>query len=494
MGTQAHYTHIRSHLESQPHSDRSGNLLVFDGRLDNYKDIQNELQSAEAHAADGEIILQAYQRWGQDCFKRLIGDWALALWDAGLRTLYLARDHAGTRTLYYSKDSSGALSWSTYLDSLLSTDLLGAHDSIYMASYLAMLPCHKRSPYRDVHPIPPGHVLRATARDLKITQVWSPFVREELHYRSDRDYELQFLALFSQSVARRTEPGNPVIAQLSGGMDSTSIVCMSDHLRTLKSPSDELLDTVSYYDNSEPAWNEMPYFTIVEKNRGKRGIHIDSGVYRDSLEKPPDLGASYLFPGINSTTIMRDKDFDLLTGGDKYRAILSGIGGDEMTGGTPNSCVALADYVSQGNVFAATRHAIAWCLADRLCLIDACTKSFSLIRSLGAEAAIKTWRNIPWLTQKTRNLCQEAVHELPLVGYRPFVSRPSAVDACNSWWFMLRTQPHLKPSEVHRYEYLYPYLDRDLVEFLLSLPQEQLSRPGRRRALMRRTLVDIVPR
>ena len=100
---------------------------------------------------------------------------------------------------------------------------------------------------------------------------------------------------------------------------------------------------------------------------------------------------------------------------------------------------------------------------------------------------------IPWLTSLTRQHLQTAAHELPLVRFRPLFVRPKMAELSETWWYTLRTQPHLKPSEAFRWEYRYPFLDRDLLEFLFELPYEYLAKPGRRRFLMRAALQQIVP-
>ena len=205
---------------------------------------------------------------GQRLFPRLVGDWSLCLWDSKSTTLFLARDHAGTRTLFYSRDSSGTVTWSTYLDSFLGTRLLDTPDTEYMACYLAMLPCYRRTPYRDVQAVLPGHVRDQESWILGYSiQYWTPLAHDELVFKSEGDYDERFLALFEQAVARRTGPGAPVLAQLSGGMDSTSIVCVSDCLRRSSQHEPELVDILSYFDDSDPSWNEKPYFTIVETRR-----------------------------------------------------------------------------------------------------------------------------------------------------------------------------------------------------------------------------------
>jgi asparagine synthase (glutamine-hydrolysing) len=494
LGSQAQYTHARSRVDAQPTSDAVGNVLVYDGRLDNYRELLSDLSLTGEDTPDSKIILHAYQRWGSKCFARLIGDWAIALWDSRSHALYLARDHAGTRTLHYQRDIAGTVTWATYLDSYLSTTALDVPDPVYIASYLAMLPCYMRSPYRDVRAVLPGHFLKITQKGTESRQFWTPVVQERIVYKGDDDYMAQFLHLFKQSVARRTVPGAPVLAQLSGGMDSTSIVCVADLLRTLNDPNAEPLTTLSYFNESEPDWNERPYFTLVEGKRGRCGFHVDASRYQNAFEKPSDNGALYLYPGIDQSNVTHDIDLYSIAAASGYRSILSGIGGDEFAGGNPNPAAEVADLLAAGKISSAASRAVAWCLANRMSLVELLGQSAAFIRNHMTFSHIDTTvTSIPWLTTVARQYCQTAIRELPLAPCKPFQVRPNVADACETWWYTLRTQPHLKPSEIYRYEYRYPFLDRDLIEFLLQLPSEQLSRPGRRRFVMRRALKGIVP-
>jgi asparagine synthase (glutamine-hydrolysing) len=494
MGIQACHTHFRSTQERQPASDETGNLLVFDGRLDNYRDLLKTLDITDAEASDPEVILNAYQRYGSDCFSKLIGDWALVLWDRQQRILYLARDHAGTRTLHYSRDARGKVMWSTCLDTFKDTSLLTTPDDTYVAAYLAMLPNYARTPYRDIRAVLPGHFLKITTSEVAVKQFWSPMVYERLSYRSESDYDARFLQLLEQSVARRTGAGSPIVAHLSGGMDSTSIVCVSDKLRRSEDSNPELIDTLSFFNDSDPNWNERPHFTLVEKYRGKTGFHMDASRYGNTFEKLQGDGSEYLYPGTDAGNIQWDRDLIEMTKFRRYRVILSGIGGDEFTGGVPDGIPELADHIAQGRVVAATRLAIAWSLSARISLTETSFRTAGFFADhLSAVPKDRSWQSIPWLTNRARQLCDQSVADLPLVAYRPLTMHPSAAANCRSWWFTLRNQPHLRPSEVYRYEYRYPYLDRDLLDFLLRVPPGQLVKPGRRRAMMRRALIGIVP-
>jgi asparagine synthase (glutamine-hydrolysing) len=494
LGIQAQYTHARSRLEAQPMSDATGNILVYDGRLDNFRDLLRDLDLTGESTPDSEIILCAYRKWGSACFARFVGDWALALWDSQSHTLYLARDHAGTRTLHYACDGAGTVKWATYLDSYVGTDILDALDPVYMASYLAMLPCYERTPYQGIQAVLPGHFVKVTSQGTTRTQFWAPTVQERCSRGSHSDLKAEFLHLLEQSVARRTGPGAPVLAQLSGGMDSTSIVCVADRLRNLSGNRAEPLDTLSFFDDSEPTWNERPYFTLVEAKRGRPGIHLDTSLYRASFERPSGNGARYLYPGIDESNIRRDLELYSLTCSGEYRSILSGIGGDEFTGGIPNPSGEIADLVFTGRFLTGGRSAVAWCLARRLSIVELLTQSVSFLRCHLDSSNLETvTASIPWLTAQAREQAQTAIRELPIVHFKPFMVRPKMAEDSETWWSTLRNQPHLKPSEIYRYEYRYPYLDRDFIEFLLGLPAQELAQPGRRRSLMRAALRGVVP-
>jgi asparagine synthase (glutamine-hydrolysing) len=494
LGIQAQYTHARSRLEAQPMSDAAGNILVYDGRLDNFRDLLLDLDLTGENTSDSEIILCAYQKWGSGSFVRFVGDWALTLWDSQSRTLYLARDHAGTRTLHYACDGAGTVTWATYLDSYVGTDLLDVVDPVYMASYLAMLPCYGRTPYQGIQAVLPGHFVKVESHGTTTTQFWEPSVQERHSRGSQSDLKAEFLHLLEQSVARRTGPGAPVLAQLSGGMDSTSIVCIADRLRTRSGTGTEPIDTLSFFDDSEPTWNERPYFSLVEAKRGRRGFHLDVSLYRTSFERPSGNGVSYLYPGIEESFTKRDLELYSLTCAGGYRSILSGIGGDEFTGGIPSPSGEIADLVLRARFIKGAERAVAWCLARRLSIVELLTQSVAFLRRhLDSSNIEAVTASIPWLTAKARQHTQTAIRELPMVHFRPFMVRPKMAELSETWWSTLRTQPHLKPSEIYRYEYRYPYLDRDFIEFLLRLPADQLAEPGRRRSLMRAALQGVVP-
>jgi asparagine synthase (glutamine-hydrolysing) len=485
MGFQDFHTHGRSHLESQPCLDDCGNVLAFDGRLDNNQDLCGLLGIRAQETPDSLIVLKAYGQWGEDCFSQFIGDWSLSLWIPRIKLLYLARDHAGTRTLYF-EDTGDCLLWSTHLDGFLVSKSARELDPEFAACYLACGPLGERTPYRGIRAVPPAHFLRFGPDRMVSVAFWQPVFRRKILYKTDADYERHFFFLFKEAVARRAASSDPIIAQLSGGMDSSAIVSMSDFVRReAGARPEELIDTVSYYDNSEPNWNEAPYFTAVERRRGKAGVHIATSYLHRNLELPDP---AYPLPGADGSAFATEIEFDERTGRGKYRAILSGVGGDELLGGPINPLPELADCLARGHIGHFLRRSMDWCLAERtpiMLLVPAIVSSTAHLY----RRRHSTHRDLPpWLTPRTRDALPTSP---PLEGIS-LRDLPSSIDGGYTWFTILETLPHRFPAAHLRYEYRYPFLDHDLVEFLLAVPPDQIRRPGARRSLMRRALRQLI--
>lgn len=471
--------------------DTHGNIVSFDGRLDNHCELRKQLGITDEAVSDSHIVSAALFEWSETCFSQFVGDWALAAWSARDCTLYLARDHAGSRTLYF-RQQGNALLWSTYLETFLSCEwpLHLAED--FAACYLACSPIRSRTPYQGVLAVRPGSYLIFRKGELCQRSHWDPVVRTSIRYESDSDYEEEFFALFRQSVERRTGPGAPILAQLSGGMDSTSIVCMSDYIRRLADPEAPILDTVSFYDDSEASLDERSYFSITEVKRGKIGVHIDTAFSQRTFQPHDIADGIYLLPGADSFSIRHERLLYDQVWQKGYRSILSGIGGDEVLGGVPVAYPELADYLVSGRVWALLRQSLAWSLVDRSPLLLEFYRTirfaFNLYsRSRSSDISIPFWIS-PSLRARVLDTCDSN----DVVSSR-WGNSPHRLSNGLAWWSIMETLPHLSPQILFRPEYRYPFLDRDLVTFLFSIPPDQILRPGRRRSLMRRALRHIVP-
>jgi asparagine synthase (glutamine-hydrolysing) len=491
MGFQAFHTHARSWLECQPATDPLGNMIVLDGRLDNHEDIAAMEGLQKGSLSDSDLVLKAFVRHGEGCFSRLVGDWALALWSAKDRTLYLARDHAGSRALFYQSHRE-KITWSTYLETFVFHGEALELDQEYLARYLALQPLREFTPYKGVRAVPPAHYLAIRGGRTVLRPHWRWIANRAIQCKSDTEYDEHFLHLFGQAVERRIGPGAPKLAELSGGMDSSSIVCMADKLCAGQAASANQLQTISYFDDSEPDWDERPYFTVVETSRRKTGIHLDCSVSHPKYEPMFMSDRVYPYLGGDAATLQQAAQFERSVGEGRYRVILSGIGGDELLGGVPTPFPELSNHLRTGKLFSFVRRTAEWCMVTRQPLLQMLYRTVAFTAHLYWPQKSNPASLPPWLSPPIRDLClrpytqKERLCEL-------LPALPSAISNGRAWWSILETLPHLSPNLFGCYEHRYPYLDRDLVEFLHRIPREQIIQPGRRRLLMRRALRTIVP-
>jgi asparagine synthase (glutamine-hydrolysing) len=190
LALQAHLLHFDRHSaeERQPHVFGAGSVLCWDGRLDNRDDLllslHHDLDTVDSDAA---LVAAAYTRWGEDCFRRLVGDWSLAIWDAPERRLLLARDYCGNRPLYYRATPEG-VAWATRLDALLvAFDLGTSPNEEYIAGRLTTGVPPGVTPYKTIQNLRGGHWLLASAqRQVAVRRYWM-FAPRTLRYRDLHD-------------------------------------------------------------------------------------------------------------------------------------------------------------------------------------------------------------------------------------------------------------------------------------------------------------------
>jgi asparagine synthase (glutamine-hydrolysing) len=487
----AFHTTQESRREIQPYVTGSGSIITWDGRLDNRQELIAQCNDGlNPSATDVEIVAAAYQKWGTGSFAKLIGDWALSVCSPSHRLLILAKDPIGTRHLYYTFEKD-RVSWSSILDPLV---LLAGKtfelDEEYIAGWLSFFPATHLTPYLGIHAVPPSTFVLIRSGKHTVSKYWDFDPGKKILYRTDAEYEDHFRSVFRQSVRRRLRSDSPVLAELSGGMDSSSIVCMADEIIAGKKAETPRLHTVSYYDNSEPNWNERPYFMKVEEKRGQQGCHIDVGVQQAlSFDFDPDFSAT---PAVRSPHGAVARKLSGLITSCGNRVVLSGIGGDELTGGVPTPVPELADLLTSVQGLRLARQLKSWALSKRMPVVHLLwqlIRAFSPSRFVGVP---RHKRPASWLHQAFIHR-----HRAALQGYerrfRLFGPRPSFQENMSVLQFLRRQITSSPPSAEPLYEKRYPYLDTEMIQFLCGVPRHQLVRPGQRRSLMRRALIGIVP-
>lgn len=488
----AFHTTKEAHYETQPHISASGAVITWDGRLDNRTELISELRDAlNVTSPDVAIVATAYEKWGADCLSKLIGDWALTIYNPKNNDLLLAKDFVGTRHLYYVLDNN-QITWSTVLDPLI----LGAGKSFtickeYAAGWLTYFPATHLTPYIGIRAVPPSSFVLFRLGNHSVRQYWDFDPSKIVRYRTDDEYEEHFRTAFAQAIRCRLRSDTPILAELSGGRDSSSIVCVADALIANAAAETPRLGTVSYYDDSEPNnRDERPCFTRVEEKRGQTGLHIKIGPERKAHTEPTCLSDSHCSPVPVSSRQL--PEFGKWLASQGHRVVLSGIGGDEVMGGVPTPTPELQDLIISARLGALAHQLKAWALQKRkpwFHLFLEAARGFCPPALVGVPEYMRPPR---WLQSKFVKC-----HWAALTGYPSRVkllgSGASLQEDMSTLNFVRRQLGCKSTTGDPMYETRYPFLDRNLVEFMFAIPREQSVRPTQRRSLMRRALVGLVP-
>jgi asparagine synthase (glutamine-hydrolysing) len=212
----AFHTTPESRLEHQPLVTATGEVMTWDGRLDNRDELLAELRDKVADdKTDISLVAAALGQWGEDGFAKLIGDWAVVIWNPRSRKLILARDYVGVRHLFYYRRPASVL-WCTDLKTLASC---GDHFNLcdeYFAGFLALWPDAHLTPYTEIRAVPPGHFVRISDASVSVQAYWEFNPGVATRYKTDREYEEHFRQLFRHAVQQRLRWSRLVVHSLHG--------------------------------------------------------------------------------------------------------------------------------------------------------------------------------------------------------------------------------------------------------------------------------------
>ena len=494
MVYRAFHTNLESRSEHQP-LVQYGCALAWDGRLDNREELIRLLcDELRADRSDSALVMAAYKKWGAAFLERIIGDFALSLWDSRSQTLFLARDPVGARLLFYQVHGEKIL-WSSRLEALLA--LPGATFTVndeYVAVYLTSHPVPELTPYKNISAVPPGNVLNVQRGKIRLQRFWSLDPANEIRYQSDHEYEEHFLHLFSEAVRTRLRVVGPVWADLSGGLDSSSIVCVADRILEKEAVQAHRLETVSAVFDHSPSSDERRFIRIVEAKRGQAGHHFLESEY--PLLAESTFESFRVIPNPLETWSEYHKGMRQTMQARGVRVRLCGIGGDELLTASSDPSPELCDLLVEGKLQDLHQRLQVWSLALK-------KPYFEVL-----------WNHtvVPSLPRRLRSLYQRSQRVKQLALYDPgFVKRFNLYDRLlgrkDTFGFRLPSAQgqSIAFSSVSNVigaghllawdpvEITYPFTHRPLVEFLQAIPVTQWIRPGETRSLMRRALREYLP-
>jgi asparagine synthase (glutamine-hydrolysing) len=489
--------------EEQPLVSPAGRVLTWDGRLDNRDDLLLQFhRELGVEATDGALALAAFERWGVDGFARLIGDWSLALWDAPERRLVLASDYMGVRPLYYRR-APDHVAWSSSLGELvLREGVKDDLDDVFVVGFLVGFVPADRTPYLPIRSVTPAHVLSFSAAGTTRHRFYE-YPANTIRYRHTWEYEEHFREVFAKAVGARLRSTRPVWAELSGGLDSSSVVCMADwlsrshHCAKTTTAIPPLLRTLSFISNGSPEVDERRFIAEVEAQCLCESHRLNA----DEHVRLHDDMRQWVTPRHPSEVWLAGL---LHVGSHGGRTLLTGQGGDLVTANEVDWSHTLVELLLDRRFIAFFTEGHAWALAARKPIVHVLWRLL-IADSLGSALRALRLRdpsNDPPLRALGANDIGSLVASAPLEQVlqshrderraidRIPTPRRQTIAALHRFALARVMQT---PSDLPGLVLTHPFFDRRVVSSVLAMPQRVLNRPGQTRALMRRAFADLLP-
>jgi asparagine synthase (glutamine-hydrolysing) len=466
--------------------------IAFDGRIDNRADLLRELAPRErdGEITDAGLVLAAYGAWGDACVDRLIGDFAFVIVDHRARTVYCARDIIGVRPLFFAVTPRAFCFASELRPLLAALPDTPPLDQEYVADFVADdLVVTARTPYQGISRLLAAHTLSVRFGNVTTRRYWSLPAAPGHAEGNERDHQEKFLALLTEGVRCRLRAVGPVCAELSGGLDSNTIVSLS---ADMLGPRRAALCPVSVIYNEASHVNELPWtaFTLTKYALVPRYVDGDA---HHPLKQMEEGAAFWDEPNclIPSFALLRSIDDTVTAAGSQV--LLSGLGAESVVMDPAAPPIHLADMLQSLELSRLWRELLRWQSARKVPLANLFVHN--CLRPL-FQSIVRGRRRLlarsmpPWIERtyaqrwdilgRARQSRSECQHRRPADRWQAemFVSLAGA----------------LQPHAAHRpFEVRYPFLHRPLMEYVATLPWTERLDPSLSKPLLRRSLKSVLP-
>lgn len=303
LGCHAQWITPESVGELLPYYDQERQLAITaDAIIDNREELFDKLQverNQRVKMSDSELVLLAYHKWGADSPKFLVGDFAFMIWDEKKQQLFGARDFSGSRTLYYYRNRT-RFAFCTVIQPLLSLPYVKRElNEQWLAEYLAITGLVDvvdltSTVYQNIEQVPPSHSIVITRNQITLTRYSTLTSEEPLRLKSNEEYTEAFQEIFQKAVSSRLRTNRQIGAQLSGGLDSGSVVSFAAKALSLEN---KRLHTFSYIPPKDfkdflpksSVADESPYIQSTVRHVGGIKDHYLDFEGRNSLSDVQEL-------------------------------------------------------------------------------------------------------------------------------------------------------------------------------------------------------------
>lgn len=518
LGHRMRWTTPESLIETLPwKSPESSSVITCDARIDNRDQLIPQLpftNKSTDEITDSEIILRAYERWGEDCLPRLVGDFVFAIWDSSRKRLFCARDPLGIKHFYYYYKPGVAFALASEIKALLRLAVVPCElNEDGLADYLAIHTEDKEQTlYKGVLRLPSASALSLSQGGFRIWEYWQP-KEQEVRLRNSSEYHEAFREKLTEAVDCRLRSAYPIGSTLSGGLDSSAVVCIAS--RQLRKEGKPPLETFSGIFPSvakvDPRIDETRYIRSVVDTSGCRPHFVN--VDDVSPLKNLDMIVGHADHPVGYVNLYMSSEIYRAAQRENVRVMLSGHDGDCTVSYGYEDFELLA---RRGRYLRLVREAIA--LGKNIPSKGHTIKHLVWRRGIKPTiplAMIGLWRSLRG--RKAPEPVESPVHfPLHLESINPkFRSRqalerrildsrerdfPNDISNALFHWRVLTSgltslnlefNEHL--SEAFGIEPRHPFYDRRLIEFCVNLPPGQRLYRGWTRSIFRFAMEGILP-
>ncbi len=487
------------------YNEDSSVCVVFNGEIYNYQELIPELQ-ALGHVfhtrSDTEVIVHAWEAWGESCVDRFRGMFAFALWDRNQETLFLARDRLGVKPLYYTFLNDGTFLFGSELKSLLAHGGLKrdidpcAVEEFFALGYVA----EPRAIFKQAKKLPPAHtlLLRRGMPPGAPREYWD--VRFTLDNPiSDADASAELTERLKESIRLRMISEVPLGAFLSGGVDSSAVVAIMAGL------SNAAVNSCSI-GFSDPAFNESEFAKMVA-DRYQTNHYLDM-VESDDFDLIDTLAKLYDEPYADSSAIPTYRVCQLARR--HVTVALSGDGGDESFGGYRRYKLHLMEEKMRSALPLGVRRPIFGALGKLYPKADWAPRVFrakTTFEGMARTSVEGYFHSMSLIRDPMRQQLYSNAFRAELGGY-------SAINVFNEHARRANTNDPLgliqyidthtyligdintkvdRASMAHSLEVREPLMDHQLVEWLATLPSHLKMRKSESKFLLKKSMEPMLP-
>lgn len=492
------------HFDSQPRQHTaSATSIVFDGRLDNRKELGERLQLPAGtlrEFPDSKLALHAWLKWGEECCKHLLGDFAFAIWDARTQRLLLFRDHIGLRPLFYTQtpDYFAFASHSAALRTLPDVDT--ALDERWVGDYLSFT--HHRADltaYRGIRRLPGAYRLTLGPDGIqKCHRYWSlSDEQRDIRHPNSQAYYDEFRDKLQTAINVRLRGVGPVSSMLSGGLDSSAITAIASETLAAEKRSLIAVSSVLADDHHGAETDEKDFIeALLKKHQGiewrpvtARGqtAFSDIPALLDSCDQPTrDLFYCMTLALFHTAQASG------------ARTILSGFGGDAYVSAELNE--ALLDMLLMGQPVRAVQTCLQEAATQGLHPLRALRRSFAgplrgklrrLSRSYAMQKGMPRTLNHDFAVRTGLPEQLQARHRQRTPGFFISLQDESAKLECGLLDEALYS--HALMGKSAGLDVSMPLMDKELISYCANLPLYVRRHGGLPRSLLRTVTRELLP-